>query len=74
MKIKIPLTNKKLVLNPIYEGLLMMLTFYAIFGIAVLLFTALGLKNFSLAVGIFLFVGLIKTSRVENTEGENVKE
>ncbi len=74
MKIKIPFTNKQIILDPVFEGLFIMLGFYSVFAITILLFAAIGAKNFFLAVGIFLFVGLIKTSKLENAEVENVKE
>ena len=74
MKIKIPFTNKRIILDPIYEGLFIMLGFYSIFAITILLFVSIGANNFFLAVGIFLFVGFIKTSRIEDAGGRNVKE
>ncbi len=74
MKIKIPFTRKEVILAPVFEGLFIMLGFYSVFAIAILLFAAFGAKNFFLAVGIFLFVGLIKTSEVKETEVDNVKK
>ena len=74
MKIKIPFTNKQIILDPVFEGMFIMLGIYSIFAITILLFAAIGAKNFFLAVGIFLFVGLVKTSKIEKTGGNNVKE
>ena len=74
MKIKIPFTNKQVILDPLYEGLFFMLGIYALFAITLLLFATFGAKTLFGIVGAFILVHLFKTSTVEEVENKNVKE
>jgi len=74
MKIKIPFTNKQVILDPLYEGLFFMLCIYAVFSITILLFVALGAKVLFGIIGAFILVHIFKTSSVEEVEDSNVKE
>ena len=74
MKIKIPFTNKQVILDPLYEGLFFMFCIYAIFSITILLFVALGAKALFGIIGAFILVHIFKTSTIEEMENENVKE
>lgn len=74
MKIKIPFTNKSIILDPFYEGLLFLLAIYAIFALTVILFSAIGPANFFLIVGIFLIVGLFKTTEIEDIGVQDVEK
>ena len=74
MKIKIPFTNKQVILDPLYEGLFFMLSVYALFAITLLLFAAFGIKTLFGIVGFFILIHLFKTSTVEDVEANNVKK
>ena len=74
MKIKIPFTNKQVILDPLYEGLFFMAAVYAVFAITLLLFAAFGAKTLFGIVGFFILIHLFKTSTIEDTESGNVKE
>jgi len=74
MKIKIPFTNKQIILDPVYEGLFFMLGIYALFAITLLLFAAFGAKTLFAIVGVFVLTHLFKTSTIEEAEDSNVKE
>jgi len=74
MKIKIPFTNKRIVLDPLFEGLLVMISIYIFFATMVILYATFGVKLFYTAVASFFIVGLIKTSKIENAGDDNVKE
>ena len=74
MKIKIPFTNKQVVLDPVFEGLLVMISIYTFFATMIILYTTLGAKLFYIAVASFFVTGLIKTSKIENVGDDNVKE
>jgi len=74
MKIKIPFTNKQVVLDPIFEGMLVMLSIYTFLATMVILYATLGAKLFYIAAASFFITGLIKTSKIENIGDSNVEE
>jgi hypothetical protein len=74
MKIKIPFTNKQIVLDPIFEGILVMLSIYTFLATMIILYATLGAKLFYIALASFFITGLIKTSKIENSGDSNVEE
>ena len=74
MKIKIPFTNKQIVLDPIYEGLFILIGFYALFALSVLAMAAFGPTKLCIFIGILILIHMLKTSQVEEFEVKNVKE
>ena len=74
MKIKIPFTNKQVVLDPIYEGLFILVGFYALFALSVLAMAAFGPTKLCIFIGILILIHMLKTSQVEEFEVKNVKE
>ena len=74
MKIKIPFTNKQVVLDPIYEGLFILLGFYALFALSILAMAAFGPTKLCIFVGILITIHMLKTSEVKELEVKNVKE
>jgi len=74
MKIKIPFTNKQLILDPIYEGLFILLGFYALFASSILAMAAFGPTKMCIFIGVVILIHALKTSEVKELEVENVKE
>ena len=73
MKIKIPFTTKQIIVDPLFEGLLIMLGIYTLFAVFVILFAALGSKTFFIFAAVFFITGFIKTSKIENVEVQDVE-
>ena len=70
MKIKIPFVNKQIILDPVYEGLFIILGFYALFALIVILMAAFGAKNMLLISLTLIIFHMIKTSKIENKNQE----
>jgi uncharacterized membrane protein YeiB len=68
MKIKIPFFNKQIILDPVYEGLFMILGFYALFALTFLSLAAFGVKNLLIITTSLILVHMIKTSKIEKGE------
>ena len=69
MKIKIPFTNKRVILDPIYEGLFILVGFYALFAISVLAMAAFGPTKLCAFIGVLILIHMLKTSQVEESGG-----
>ena len=65
MKIKIPFVNKQIVLDPIYEGLFILLGIYALFALMVTSMAAFGAKNMLIIAATLILFHMIKTSKIE---------
>jgi hypothetical protein len=65
MKIKIPFTNKQIILDPIYKGLFILLGFYALFPLTFLLLEAFGVKNMLITTLSLILIHMFKTSKIE---------
>lgn len=74
MKIKIPFTNKQVVLDPIYEGLFILLGIYALFALSILAMAAFGPTKICIFIGAVILIHFLKTSKVKELEVENVEE
>lgn len=74
MKIKIPFTNKQVILDPLFEGIFVMLSIYTFLATMIILYVTLGAKLFYIAIASFFITGLIKTSKIENVGDSDVKE
>jgi hypothetical protein len=74
MKIKIPFTTKQIVVDPMFEGILVMLSIYTLFAVAIILFSLLGSKTFFIFAASFFITGFIKTSKIEETGVRDVEE
>lgn len=70
MKIKIPFFNKQIILDPVYEGLFVILGFYALFALMVTLMAAFGAKNMLLISLTLIVFHMIKTSKIEKGEAQ----
>lgn len=68
MKIKIPFTRKQVILDPIYEGLFMLLGIYALFALMVMSMAAFGAKNMLIIAATLILFHMIKTSKIEKEE------
>jgi len=68
MKIKIPFVDKQIVLDPIYEGLFMLLGIYALFALSLLSLTVFGAKNMLIIAASLTLVHMVKTSKIEKEE------
>lgn len=68
MKIKIPFVNKKIILDPIYEGLFMLLGIYALFSLVVMSMAAFGAKNMLIIAATLILFHMIKTSKIDKEE------
>ena len=68
MKIKIPFSKKQIVLDPIYEGLFILLGFYALFVLMIMSMAAFGAKNMLIIAEILIVFHMIKTSKIEKEE------
>lgn len=68
MKIKIPFSKKQIVLDPIYEGLFILLGFYALFVLMIMSMAAFGAKNMLIIAAILIVFHMIKTSKIEKEE------
>jgi hypothetical protein len=72
MKIKLPFTNKAVILHPLFEGILLMLLFYVAVAAIIMLGSYIGFGNLALSTIVFLCVFAIKTATIEEEE-RNVK-
>ena len=71
MKIKIPFVNKQIILDPIYEGLFILLGFYALFALLILAMSAFGASNVFIIASVLVFIHLAKTTKIEGVNNEN---
>jgi len=68
MKIKIPFSKKQIVLDPIYEGLFILLGFYVLFALMIVSMAAFGAKNMLIIAATLILFHMIKTSKIEKEE------